>query len=131
MKKTIGLFLVIFSLASPVLFAEDAKLAEPAVAATETIEVVETGSNQGSCVSCPAEKLGRGVSNLAYSPFEIPYRIGKEMEVQNPVGAFTTGSLKGIFWFGARALVGAVETVTFFIPTKPMMGDYDAGWWAA
>ena len=64
----------------------------------------------------PIRKLGRGISNVAFGVFEVliqPYRIN---ETEGGVAALTYGVLKGVFYFGGRVVVGAVEIVTFPIP---------------
>lgn len=98
---------------------------------TAEINLTSQADSSGRCVTCPAEKFGRGVSNIATSPLELPLRIGKEMEQTDPIAGFFAGSLKGVFWFAGRLIAGAFETVTFFIPTKPLICPFDAGWWSA
>ena len=64
----------------------------------------------------PLEKLGRGVSNIVTSPFEIFYRIGKANDEKGPFAGFSWGLLDGLFRMGMRAVVGVYEVVTFPIP---------------
>ena len=79
----------------------------------------------------PAEKLGRGTSNVFFSLFEIPYNLGKQFERTDPVGAVPAGILKGTLWTVLRAVAGVVDIATFPIPTRQIIGDFDAGWWSA
>ena len=122
MKKTC-FFILLMALALPSLFADDAK--------PEAGEPVKAEVRKGICLSCPAEKLGRGVANLAFCGLEIPMRIGKEMEQADPVAAFVSGAVKGIVWVVVRATVGVFDVATFLIPTKPMIQPFDGGWWSA
>jgi putative exosortase-associated protein (TIGR04073 family) len=136
MKKASIFVLVLLMLFCTTVFAEDAKPQAPVqVAAPATTPVVAevkiANVKKGRCVSCPADKLGRGISNMVLSALEVPLRIGKEMEKTDPTAALVAGTLKGVFWTGARLVVGAFETVTFLIPTKPMISEFDAGWWSA
>ncbi len=78
-----------------------------------------------------ADKLGRGISNVGYSPLEIPYRIAKDIEEVNPLAAFGSGLLKGAGWGVLRLGAGVFDVATFFIPTKPIIRDFNAGWWSA
>jgi putative exosortase-associated protein (TIGR04073 family) len=64
----------------------------------------------------PLKKLGRGVSNLIFGPFEIliqPYEVNKE---EGGISALTYGVFKGVYYFLTRAVVGVVEIVTFPFP---------------
>ena len=121
MKKMITWSFVLAVVLAPVLFAEDAKPQAPA----------KTEGKHGICLTCPAEKLGRGVSNVVFSPLEIPLRVGKDMEQMDPIAAFFSGSLKGVAWGCARLVAGAFDIATFVIPTRPMISEFDAGWWSA
>ncbi|PIQ85611.1 MAG: hypothetical protein COV74_07890 [Candidatus Omnitrophica bacterium CG11_big_fil_rev_8_21_14_0_20_45_26] len=120
MKKAGVLVLALLMMVPPLVFAESSEDAS-----------VMTGSKSGVCFQCPAEKLGRGMSNIVYSTLETPYRIGREMEVANPIAGFTSGLVKGVFWTVGRAVVGVIEVGTFLIPTRPLMHEFDAGWWTA
>ena len=77
----------------------------------------------------PMEKLGRGITNVAFSVLEIPM---KWSEVNNDMGGLagiTYGTLKGVCYTVARAVVGVVDIVTFLFPLPgcPNHPD-DAGW---
>lgn len=80
-------------------------------------------------VMLPVEKLGRGITNAAFCVFEIPM---KWSEVNNDMGGLagiTYGTLKGVCYTVARAVVGVVDIVTFLFPLPgcPNHPD-DAGW---
>ena len=123
MKKIGVFFLTLIILAAPVGFADEAKSDSAAPAKME--------AKKGSVFSSMAEKLGRGASNIFFAAFEFPYRVGKEMESMDPIAALASGALKGAAWTVARVTVGAFDTATFVIPTKPMIREFDAGWWTA
>ena len=78
-----------------------------------------------------ADRLGHGFGNIAFSLLEWPYRVGKEMERTDPVAATVTGTAKGLFFLVYRCAAGAVEVATFFLPLKPLIRDFDAGWFNA
>ena len=80
-------------------------------------------------VMLPVEKLGRGITNAAFCVFEIPM---KWSEVNNDMGGLagiTYGTLKGVCYTVARAVVGGVDIATFLFPLPgcPNHPD-DAGW---
>ncbi len=134
MKKTSILFLIFVMFACSAAFAEEPKKDNPpapAAAEAPKVEAMKPEAKSPGLASGIAEKFGRGLSNIAFSIFEFPYRIGKEMEVTDPIAALGSGALKGVAWAAARLVVGAFDTVTFFIPTRPMIREFDAGWWAA
>jgi len=62
-------------------------------------------------------KLGRGLGNILFCPFEILYQpsvIAKRGE-RWPV-AFLGGASKGMLFMGVRGLAGVYEVVTFPVP---------------
>ena len=62
------------------------------------------------------EKLGRGVANFFVGFAEVPLNIHKRYSAHDTGGSFMTGAAIGLFKGAVRTLVGAYETVTFFIP---------------
>lgn len=100
----------------------------PAEEAPKPPRVEVKSIEPGNYFTRSVDRLGHGIGNIAYSVLEIPYRIGTELERTNPVSAVTAGSIKGVAWFGLRAVAGAIEVVTFLIPMKPLIRDFDAGW---
>lgn len=89
---------------------------------------MEVKSVEGSYFTRSVDRLGHGFGNVAYSPLEIPYQIGKDLERTNPVSAIIAGSIKGVTWFALRAVAGAIEVGTFLIPIQPLVRDFDTGW---
>ncbi len=81
------------------------------------------------CVMLPVMKLGRGISNVAFGVFEIPMRWSEVNNDKGGLAGITYGTLKGVCYFVARVVVGAVDIVTFPFPL-PGCPDYpeDAGW---
>ncbi len=67
------------------------------------------------------KKLGRGLSNIITSPFEVVLQMSRVNNTDGPMAGLTYGLLKGITMTGVRAVVGAYETLTFPIPFP---GDY-------
>jgi len=62
------------------------------------------------------EKLGRGVSNTLFGWLEIPLNIDRRYAANDTVGSSVTGAAVGIVKGLTRTVVGAYETVTFFLP---------------
>ena len=82
-------------------------------------------------------KLARGLTNILSSPTEIPYNMVKEGRLMEPdedwlvpdggdrlvqqLMAGFTGFFTGIGYTVARIGIGIIDTVTFFVPTPPIM----------
>ncbi len=64
----------------------------------------------------PVQKLGRGISNVAFSAFEIPKGMGDATEEKGLLAGATWGLLKGTVDFVKRAVVGVFEIGTFPLP---------------
>jgi putative exosortase-associated protein (TIGR04073 family) len=64
----------------------------------------------------PTRKLGRGVSNLAFAPLEIPYQMDVVNGREGGAAALTYGVVKGVGSTFRRIGFGAYETVTFLFP---------------
>jgi putative exosortase-associated protein (TIGR04073 family) len=64
----------------------------------------------------PADKFGRGLSNLALGVMEIPAKIIDEDRRNGPFWAASLGFAKGVGGFVTRELVGVYELVTFPAP---------------
>lgn len=128
MKKTVLSTIAFLVLLPIVLFAQESVAQNPAALESEPkVSAIKSGY----CTACPAEKLGRGCSNIALSVLEVPLRVGKEMEKTDPVAGIVSGVFKGVFWTAARLTVGVLEVATFLIPTRPLIREFDAGWWTA
>jgi len=62
------------------------------------------------------KKLGRGLSNVFFSPIEIGIGI-RDIYRENGIAAATTwGVIDGFARFAGRAICGAYETATFVLP---------------
>ena len=77
----------------------------------------------------PVQKLGRGISNVAFGVFEIPMKWSEVTNEQGGLAGITYGSLKGVCYTIARVVVGVVDVATFLVPL-PGCPNYpeDAGW---
>jgi len=62
------------------------------------------------------KKLGRGVCNVATSPYELIYQTMKSNNSDGAFAAVTVGVLKGVGMIAVRALVGVYEIASFPIP---------------
>jgi putative exosortase-associated protein (TIGR04073 family) len=72
----------------------------------------------------PFEKFGRGAANLITSPGEIVYQpLLLAKDTNNGLIGFFGGLPKGILLFPVRAIVGALEVATCFVPV-PKGWDY-------
>lgn len=58
-------------------------------------------------------KLGRGVCNIAFCPFEIPRQIGLMAESKRWPTAVAGGTAKGVAHTIMRAVAGVYEVLTF------------------
>ena len=69
-----------------------------------------------SIVMRPLMKLGRGIANVAFGPFELPmkwYDVNAEM---GGIASLTYGTLRGVAFVVAREVVGVVDIITFPFP---------------
>lgn len=80
-------------------------------------------------IMLPVQKLGRGIANVAFCVFEIPMKWAEVNNDQGGLAGITYGTLKGVCYTVARAVVGVVDVATFLIPL-PGCPNYpeDAGW---
>ena len=62
------------------------------------------------------EKLGRGLGNVAGGWLEIPYQIGQRYTARDTAGSLVAGTFIGVIKGVVRTVVGAYETVTFWLP---------------
>lgn len=77
----------------------------------------------------PMEKLGRGITNVAFSPFELPMKWTDVTNESGALAGITYGTLKGVCYVVARICVGAVDIVTFPFPLPGCPDDLeDVGW---
>ena len=72
----------------------------------------------GDYFDAAGTKLGRGLENIATSPAEIPCTVEEEMHKGDRILRFFSGAGLGTVYFLRRVLIGATETVTFFIPME-------------
>ena len=82
-----------------------------------------------SIVLPPVMKLARGIANAAFCPLELPMQWIKVKNEQGGIAGITYGTLKGVCYVVARAVVGVVDVVTFPFPL-PNCPNYpgDGGW---
>src|SRR5438552_6840265 len=69
----------------------------------------------------PTRKLGRGLSNFALAPAEIPVTVAKINKDEGNAAAAGYGVVRGIGRSAARHIAGLVEIFTF---TSPHYGTY-------
>ncbi len=128
MKKIVWLAILLCMIS--VTVSAFADTAAPVTTQTATATVTNPEAKKGWGTRS-AEKLGRGFTNLFFSLVEIPYHVTKEFERTDPVGAVPSGLLKGVSSAIGRACAGVFDVATFFLPSKPIISDFDAGWWTA
>jgi putative exosortase-associated protein (TIGR04073 family) len=87
-------------------------LCGPGVAAADTMDRGMTDSNMMPSL----EKLGRGVSNLLGGWLEIPATIQQRHTTRDTAGSLASGAFIGLFRGIGRTVVGAYETLTFWLP---------------
>jgi putative exosortase-associated protein (TIGR04073 family) len=69
-------------------------------------------------------KLGKGITNILASPFEIPSVWAHEIKEKEAVGVFY-GLPKGVLFFGRRLLFGVTEVATFLIPSHETLPNIE------
>lgn len=65
-------------------------------------------------------KLKSGMFNLTLSPLEIPKNVINTTNETNLALGATGGVLKGLLHMAGRFMAGAVDTLTFPIPSEPI-----------
>ncbi len=73
-------------------------------------------NEKGAIILKPLEKLGRGISNVAFGVLEVPIQMHKVTNRAGGIAGLTYGTLRGAAFFIARVCVGVAEIVTFPIP---------------
>ena len=73
-------------------------------------------NEKGAIILKPLEKLGRGISNVAFGAFEIPKQMHYVNNRAGGIAGLTYGTLRGLAFFVARVGVGLLEIVTFPVP---------------
>jgi len=77
----------------------------------------------------PAEKLGRGITNVAFCFLELPMAWTEVSEDKGALAGLTYGTLRGVIYTVARIGVGVVDVVTFPFPLPNCPDDLDdVGW---
>ncbi|MBR7121517.1 MAG: exosortase system-associated protein, TIGR04073 family [Lentisphaeria bacterium] len=77
----------------------------------------------------PMEKLGRGITNVAFSVLEIPMKWSEVSSEQGALAGLTYGTLRGVCYTVARIGVGVIDIVTFPFPLPDCPDDIeDVGW---
>ncbi len=77
----------------------------------------------------PMEKLGRGITNVAFSVLEIPMKWSEVSSEKGALAGLTYGTLKGVCYTIARIGVGVVDIITFPFPLPDCPDDLeDVGW---
>lgn len=72
-----------------------------------------------SYFSNSSEKLVSGIANVATGWVELPKNIILTSQNEGPLYGITVGTAMGIMHTVGRSVVGVLDAVTFFIPTKP------------
>lgn len=105
MQKLTSILLILFFTFFSVPLASASQLLESG----EQAKVAEKGSM--------ARKAQRGFTNVVLSPFEFAHGFDEKSEFMSSyIPGWISGLGKSLFYTGRRAVVGAVELGTFFIP---------------
>ena len=86
---------------------------------------VLASSAQASYTEGVAQKFSRGVGNVLYSSLEIPLQVSNEINSDDYVYAIPKGALRGLVYTVGRLGVGAYEVVTFPIPQKTIIPNFN------
>ena len=73
-------------------------------------------AEKGAFILKPLEKLGRGISNVAFGVLEVPIQMNYVKNRAGGIAGLTYGTLRGLAFFVARVGVGVLEIVTFPVP---------------
>ena len=78
--------------------------------------VATTDQEKGAIILKPLEKLGRGISNVAFGVLEVPIQMQYVKHRSGGIAGLTYGTFRGLAYFVARVGVGLLEIVTFPFP---------------
>ena len=88
-----------------------------AVSSLEAQQLSAAPENEkGAFILKPIEKLGRGIANVAFGPFEILIQMQEVKNRAGGIAGITYGPLRGVAFALARIGVGALEIITFPFP---------------
>ena len=73
-------------------------------------------TTQPAFAANPLTKLGRGLTNIVFSPFEYFTNIQKAGDRRGLASGIFEGFLAGTYYMVGRILTGAYDVVTFPIP---------------
>lgn len=77
----------------------------------------------------PAEKLGRGIANVAFGVCEVPMKMYDVTQEQGGIAGATYGPILGVGFFLARIGVGLTDIITFPVPLPGCTDDpHEIGW---
>lgn len=79
-------------------------------------EPATSEAEKGAVILKPLEKLGRGISNVAFGVFEVPIQMQNIKHRSGGIAGLTYGTFRGLAFFVARVGVGLLEIVTFPFP---------------
>ena len=86
---------------------------------------VFSSSAQANYTENVAQKFSRGVGNVIYAPLEIPFQVSNEINSDDYVYAIPKGAFRGLMYTVGRLGVGAYEVVTFPVPQKPIIPNFN------
>jgi putative exosortase-associated protein (TIGR04073 family) len=108
MKKILSLIFILSILVQPIIvFAQD----------TDNIAPEEVYMEEAS------QKLKRGMTNVVACYGEISQSFGTTYEEDGFMAALSYGLVEGSVLTVRRAIVGVFETLTFFVPSDPIIND--------
>lgn len=84
-------------------------------------------AERGTTQSYPAaagEKLANGVANAATGFVELPKNVILTSQQDGVAYGLTVGFLTGILHAVGRTVIGALDAVTFLIPTQPAVNPH-------
>ncbi|MDP2912828.1 MAG: exosortase system-associated protein, TIGR04073 family [Candidatus Omnitrophota bacterium] len=94
---------------------------------SDALPAVKEEPAEPEAMQNPVTKFGRGLCNLVTFHFEIFEQSRRVKALHGSCAGMTYGLIKGFLMAGVRAVVGAYEASTFFIPYpadyKPILTD--------
>ncbi len=80
-----------------------------------------TAGEPVSRMDCALQQLGRGLGNVASGLLEIPLNIHAVQQEQGDMAAISYGTVRGLWRFGVREVVGVFEILTFPAGLEPIV----------
>ena len=94
-------------------------------------ETPDLSQPRQSIYSAPITRLNSGFYNMLTGLVEPVNQLREEVKRTNPIQGLFPGLINGAAWLTVREVVGAFETLTFYLPLEPRLKPINLDWLTA